>query len=159
MKLKRFLLVLLLLVSAIALVGCGAQGPQGEPGPKGEPGEKGPDGKDGEQGEPGEKGPQGDPGNKGDEGETGPQGEPGEKGEDGDYLVFRTNNGVLEQKYSKEGEDAWKKVLDLSIVLKYRYKYTVTLDVNGGVYADENQQVEWKDQEFTAMIELPAPTR
>lgn len=159
MKLKRFLLVLLLLVSAIALVGCGAQGPQGEPGPKGEPGEKGPDGKNGEQGEPGEKGPQGDPGNKGDEGETGPQGEPGEKGEDGDYLVFRTNNGVLEQKYSKEGEDAWKKVLDLSIVLKYRYKYTVTLDVSGGVYADENQQVEWKDQEFTAMIELPAPTR
>lgn len=159
MKLKRFLLVLLLLVSAIALVGCGAQGPQGEPGPKGEPGEKGPDGNNGEQGEPGKKGPQGDPGNKGDTGEPGEKGDPGEKGEDGDYLVFRINNGVLEQKYSKEGDDAWRKVLDLSIVLKYRYKYTVTLDVNGGVYADENQQVEWKDQEFTAMIELPAPTR
>lgn len=159
MKFKRFLLVLLLFVSAIALVGCGAQGPQGEPGIKGETGDKGPDGKNGEDGEDGPQGLPGEKGNKGETGAQGDQGDKGDKGETGDYLVFRLNNGVLEQKYSQEGDDAWRTVIDLSIALKYRYKYNVTLDVNGGVYADAKQQTTWNDQTFLTEIELPAPTK
>ncbi len=128
MKFKRFLLSLLLLVSSIVLVGC-TQGPVGE---QGEKGPKGDNGLNGEEGDKGLKGDKGDDGSQGSVGEKGPNGDVGDKGESGDYLVFRTYNGFFQQKYSTEDDSAWENVLDLTTIMKYKYKYTLTLDANGG---------------------------
>lgn len=155
MKFKRFLLSLLLLVSSIALVGC-TQGPVGE---QGEKGPKGDNGLNGEEGDKGLKGDKGDDGSQGSVGEKGPNGDVGDKGESGDYLVFRTYNGFLQQKYSTEDDSAWENVLDLTTIMKYKYKYTLTLDANGGKYADEKQQVEWKEQVYGTVVTLPTPSQ
>lgn len=157
MKLKKVFLFLLILVSGFILVGC-----QGEPGIKGEPGDRGDQGL---QGETGEKGEQGKPGKDGQTGEQGPQGiqgetgEKGDKGEDGKEIEFRVSpDGILQQRYVGEDDNAWKDVFDVSIIAKWRSKYTVELDVNGGTYADDKQQTKFEQQAYLANIELPTPT-
>lgn len=158
MKLKRFLLFLLLLVSSLALIGC-TQGPAGEQGPQGPQGPAGDPGQNGEEGDKGPKGDKGEDGSQGPKGDKGDQGVSGDKGETGDYLVFRTFNGVLQQKYADEDDTAWTNVLDLTTIMKFKDKYTLTLDVNGGKYEAEQQQVEWKDQVYGTVITLPTPSK
>ena len=153
MKLRKFLMFVLLFAAALVLVGCtgepgikgetglpGAQGPKGDKGDQGEPGEPGQDGEDGEDGAQGVQGAQGI------QGIQGPQGIQGIPGEDGDEIVFRVNeNGVFQQKYASEDDTCWKDVFDLSLIIKYQTKYTVQLDVQGGEFADAAQQTKWED--------------
>ena len=87
------LALLLAMVGALALAGCGGSGNDGESGPAGMAGAVGPQGPAGAKGDPGEMGPAGPQGEtgpagaKGDPGEmgpAGPQGETGPAGADGE---------------------------------------------------------------------------
>lgn len=167
MKLRKFLMFVLLFAAALVLVGCtgepgikgetglpGAQGAKGDKGDQGEPGEPGQDGEDGEDGAQGVQGAQGI------QGIQGPQGIQGEPGVDGDEIVFRVNeNGVFQQKYASEDDTCWKDVFDLSLIIKYQTKYTVELDAQGGEFADAAQQTKWEDQAYLTEIVLPTPTK
>lgn len=154
MKLKKFFLMLFIMASGFILVGC-----QGEPGIKGEKGDRGDQGLQGETGEQGEKGEDGKDGAQGQEGPQGIQGETGEKGdkgEDGKELEFRINaDGVLQQRYVGEGDDAWKDVLSLDVIAKWSKKYDVVLDVDGGTYEAADQQTKFEQQSYQTEIALP----
>ena len=139
MKRKSFiLLVLMMLFSVVCLVGCGAQGPQGETGPQGEPGIQG------EKGEQGETGPQG---------QQGRPGETGDKGEDGREVEMKMDKQGLWWRYKGEDDAAWRLLMSTDDIYGHANKYTVTFDENGGSEVDDLTDVSYQTE-----IELPEPT-
>ena len=147
MNFKRFFMFFLLLVAGVALVGCaGEQGPKGEKGETGAMGAQGPQGAQGIQGVAGEQGPQGP------KGEMGPQGPQGDPGEDGVEVLFRVHNGILQQKYADEDDNAWRDVFNLGELAIWAARYTVELDALGGT-VDGDLVVE--DLIYQSEITLP----
>ena len=151
MNLKRFFVFFLLLVAGVALVGC--TGPQGPKGDKGDPGVQGPQGPQGIQGEKGDDGAQGPTGPKGEEGPKGPKGEPGE---DGVEVLFRVNEGWLQQKYADEDDTKWRNVFYFGELAIWAKDYTVEFDALGGTFEGD---AVLTDLVYQSEVALPQPTK
>ena len=151
MNLKRFFVFFLLLVAGVALVGC--TGPQGPKGDKGDPGVQGPQGPQGIQGDKGDDGAQGPTGPKGEEGPKGPKGEPGE---DGVEVLFRVNEGWLQQKYADEDDTKWRNVFYFGELAIWAKDYTVEFDALGGTFEGD---AVLTDLVYQSEVALPQPTK
>lgn len=116
MKKRSFILVVfLLLIGMFFLAACqGEVGIAGEKGATGAPGDKGADG------EVGDKGP------------TGAKGEAGDAGQDADDITLATSSEGIVWKNASEEDSSFEPVISWNDLFAFRYKYTITLDPNGG---------------------------
>lgn len=116
MKKRSFILVVfLLLIGMFFLAACqGEVGIAGEKGATGAPGDKGADG------EVGDKGP------------TGAKGETGDAGQDADDITLATSSEGIVWKNVSEEDSSFEPVISWDDLFAFRYKYTITLDPNGG---------------------------
>ncbi len=116
MKKRSFILVVfLLLIGMFFLAAC-----QGEVGIAGEKGATG---------APGDKGAAGETGDKG---AKGAKGETGDAGEDADDITLSTSSEGIVWKNVSEEDSSFEPVISWDDLFAYRYKYTITLDANGG---------------------------
>ena len=114
-KRSVILVVFLLLIGVFFLAACqGEVGIAGEKGATGAPGDKGADG------EVGDKGP------------TGAKGEAGDAGQDADDITLATSSEGIVWKNVSEEDSSFEPVISWDDLFAYRYKYTITLDPNGG---------------------------
>jgi len=116
MKKRSFILVVfLLLIGMFFLAACqGEVGIAGEKGATGAPGDKGADGV------------------VGDKGPTGAKGEAGDAGQDADDITLATSSEGIVWKNVSEEDSSFEPVISWDDLFAYRYKYTITLDPNGG---------------------------